>query len=68
MQFVHLDPEEAVRGADVGPTRGRDALGTSDLTDESLDEPPRRFRAAAAAAGLGPDRAWVLAVGETRRW
>jgi len=42
--------------------------GTFDLTDEPPDEPPRRFRAAADAANLGPDRAWVLAVGETRRW
>jgi N-acyl-phosphatidylethanolamine-hydrolysing phospholipase D len=70
MQFVHLDPEEAVRAAlDVGAGRAVAMhWGTFDLTDEPLDEPPRRFRAAAAAAGLGPDRAWVLAVGETRRW
>jgi N-acyl-phosphatidylethanolamine-hydrolysing phospholipase D len=42
--------------------------GTFDLTDEAIDEPPRRFRAAAEAARLGSDRAWVMAVGETRRW
>jgi N-acyl-phosphatidylethanolamine-hydrolysing phospholipase D len=69
MRFVHVDPEEAVRAAvDVG---ARHVVGmhwgTFDLTDEALDEPPRRFRAAAAAAGMG-DRAWTLAVGETRRW
>lgn len=70
MRFVHLDPEEAVRGAlDLGARRAVAMhWGTFDLTDESPDEPPRRFRAAAEAAGLGEDRAWVLAVGETRRW
>src|SRR5437762_3237730 len=70
MRFVHLDPEEAVRAAlDLG-ARHTVAMhwGTFDLTDEPPDEPPRRFRAAAEAAHLGPDRAWVLAVGETRRW
>jgi N-acyl-phosphatidylethanolamine-hydrolysing phospholipase D len=70
MRFVHLDPEEAVRAAvDVGARRAVAMhWGTFDLTDEPLDEPPRRFHAAATAAGLGPDRAWVLAIGETRRW
>jgi N-acyl-phosphatidylethanolamine-hydrolysing phospholipase D len=70
MRFVHLDPHEAVRaGLDLG-ARHVVAMhwGTFDLTDEPLDEPPRRFRAAAAAANLGPEWAWVLAVGETRRW
>ena len=70
MRFVHLDPEEAVRAAlDLG-ARHTVAMhwGTFDLTDEPPDEPPRRFRAAAEAADLGPERVWVLAVGETRRW
>lgn len=70
MRFVHLNAEEAVRAAvDVG-ARLAVAMhwGTFDLTDEPIDEPPRRFRAAAEVAGLGADRAWVLAVGETRRW
>jgi len=70
MRFVHLDPEEAVRAALDLEARHTVAMhwGTFDLTDEPPDEPPRRFRAAAEAANLGPDRAWVLAVGETRRW
>jgi len=70
MRFVHLDPEEAVRAALDLEARYTVAMhwGTFDLTDEPPDEPPRRFRAAAEAANLGPDRAWVLAVGETRRW
>ena len=70
MRFVHLDPEEAVRAAiDTGARRAVGMhWGAFDLTDEPLDEPPRRFRAAAAASGLDVDRAWVLAVGETRCW
>jgi N-acyl-phosphatidylethanolamine-hydrolysing phospholipase D len=70
MHFVHLDPDEAVRAAlDLGAEHAVAMhWGTFDLTDEPPDEPPRRFRAAADAANLGPERAWVLAVGETRRW
>ena len=41
-------------------------LGTFDLTDEPLDEPPARFLATAAREGLKD--AFVLAVGETRRF
>jgi N-acyl-phosphatidylethanolamine-hydrolysing phospholipase D len=68
MRRVHMDPLEAVQAAlDL---RARHALamhfGTFDLADEPLDEPPLRFREEAARAGLGADRAWVLAVGETR--
>jgi N-acyl-phosphatidylethanolamine-hydrolysing phospholipase D len=70
MRFVHLNPEEAMRAAlDARAVRTVGMhWGTFDLTDEPLDEPPRRFRAAARAAGLADDRAWTLAIGETRRW
>jgi N-acyl-phosphatidylethanolamine-hydrolysing phospholipase D len=70
MRFVHLDPEEAVRAAVDLRAQRAVAMhwGTFDLTDEALDEPPRRFRAAADTAGLDAGRAWILAVGETRRW
>ena len=68
MRASHLNPEEAIRAAlDL---RARRALamhyGTFDLSDEPLDEPPRRFRAGAAEQGLGGEAAWVLRVGETR--
>lgn len=68
MRPSHLDPEEAVQAAiDL---RAKRALamhfGTFDLSDEPLDEPPRRFRAAAEATPLGASGAWVLRVGETR--
>ena len=70
MGFVHLNPEQAVRAAiDLGVRRVVAMhWGTFDLTDEPLDEPPHRFRAAAEKAGLRPEQAWVLAVGESRRW
>ena len=70
MRPNHTSPEEAVRAAlDL---RARVALaihwGTFDLADEPPDEPPRLFLAEAARRGLGPDRAWVMKLGETRRW
>jgi N-acyl-phosphatidylethanolamine-hydrolysing phospholipase D len=70
MQWVHLNPEEAVRaGRDLGAQRVLGMhWGTFDLTDEPLAEPPRRFHAAATAAGFTAEQAWTLAVGETRRW
>jgi L-ascorbate metabolism protein UlaG (beta-lactamase superfamily) len=42
--------------------------GTFDLSDEPPDEPPRRFRDAAAAAQYQPEQIYVLAVGETRQF
>jgi N-acyl-phosphatidylethanolamine-hydrolysing phospholipase D len=70
MHFVHTTPEEALRiGQDVG-ARHVVAMhfGTFDLADEPLDEPPQRFRVEAERLGFGPDRAWVLNIGETRDW
>jgi N-acyl-phosphatidylethanolamine-hydrolysing phospholipase D len=41
--------------------------GTFKLTDEPLDEPPARTRAAWAQAGHEPGALWLLRHGETRR-
>ena len=70
MHAVHLNPEEAIQAAlDVRAKRVVGMhFGTFDLTDEPLDEPPRRFHAAADDRGLKPDQAWTLDVGETRAW
>jgi N-acyl-phosphatidylethanolamine-hydrolysing phospholipase D len=70
MHFVHINPEEAVQAAiDLHASHVVGMhFGTFDLTDEPLDEPPRRFHAAAAQLGLAPEQAWTLDVGETRRW
>lgn len=75
MRPVHMNPEDAVqayRDLVSPPAHGAPALvpihwGTFKLTDEPVDEPPVRVRAAWEAAGLSPDRLWVLAHGETRR-
>jgi len=40
--------------------------GTFKLTDEPMDEPPRRTRQAWELAGLPEDRLWLLSAGETR--
>jgi N-acyl-phosphatidylethanolamine-hydrolysing phospholipase D len=70
MQPVHMNPEEAVSAfTDLG---GRDSgvmgaihWGTFKLTDEPMDEPPRRVRDAWTAAGLPEKRLWVPRHGET---
>jgi N-acyl-phosphatidylethanolamine-hydrolysing phospholipase D len=74
MRPVHMNPEEAVEayralarsGNHATPTFVAMHWGTFKLTDEPMDEPPRRLRAAWVAAGLPPDRLWIPAHGETR--
>lgn len=70
MRFVHMNPEEAVQAAiDLNATTAVGMhYGTFDLTDEPLDEPPRRFHAEATRRALEPVRTWTLDVGETRQW
>jgi N-acyl-phosphatidylethanolamine-hydrolysing phospholipase D len=70
MRPAHMNPEEAITS--TGHLRASRSVamhfGTFDLSDEPIDEPPRRFRTASSAAGRGDDKDWVLAIGETRRW
>jgi N-acyl-phosphatidylethanolamine-hydrolysing phospholipase D len=70
MQPVHLNPEEALQaGVDARADRLLGIhYGTFDLTDEPLDEPPRRFHAAALRQGVDATRVWTPAIGETRGW
>lgn len=71
MEPWHLNPEQAVRAAaDLHAQRALAVhFGTFNLSDEPLDEPPRRFRAAASESPALANRgAWILAVGETRRF
>jgi N-acyl-phosphatidylethanolamine-hydrolysing phospholipase D len=76
MRPVHLDAEEAVQVAldlrAAHPSHPGGAVlpihwGTFKLTDEPMDEPPRRAREAWGRAGLDPDQFWLLKHGETRR-
>lgn len=74
MRAHHVTPEEAVQiGKDIeAHTLVAMHWGTVTLTEEHPFEPPARFRLAAEEAGFGPERAWVMQIGETRalanRW
>jgi N-acyl-phosphatidylethanolamine-hydrolysing phospholipase D len=76
MHVLHADPEEAVQAyldlisPAVGPPPLMLAIhwGTFRLTDEPMDEPPRRAAAAWRERGLDQSRLWVAAFGETRCW
>jgi len=70
MHFVHMNPEEAIQAAlDLGTSTAVGMhYGTFDLTEEALDEPPRRFHAEATRRALEPVDAWTLDIGETRPW
>ncbi len=75
MRPVHMDPDEAVaallaltaQDARQGTIMVAMHWGTFLLADEHPEEPPRRARAAWAAAGRPSESLWVLAPGETRR-
>jgi N-acyl-phosphatidylethanolamine-hydrolysing phospholipase D len=75
MHSVHVDPEEAVQIYEdlVAPHAGEPLplmlgihWGTFRLTDEPVDEPPRRTAARWGAVGLEADRLWIASFGETR--
>jgi N-acyl-phosphatidylethanolamine-hydrolysing phospholipase D len=70
MRPFHMNPEEALQAAhDVHAAHVIGVhYGTFDLTDEPLDEPPRRFHAAAPIHGIAAADAWTPPVGETRQW
>lgn len=70
MKSVHTTPEEAVQAFE--DLRSRVLLGihwgTFDLAEEPLHEPPQRMLAESQRRGISPERAWILKIGETRRW
>jgi len=69
MQRQHVDPDEAVRiHRDLGAKASLGIhWGTFELTDESLDEPPRRLAQARQAQGVPDSAFFTLAIGQTRR-
>ena len=76
MRIVHVDPDEAVQIYQdlVAPHPDRPLpvmlgihWGTFRLTDEPMDEPPRRTTARWRAVGLDERRLWIARFGETRR-
>jgi L-ascorbate metabolism protein UlaG (beta-lactamase superfamily) len=68
MRDAHLDPDEAVRGHVELGSRQSVAMhfGTFRLTNEGIDEPPRRLREALRREGIDEGRFVVPDVGETR--
>ncbi len=67
MRDQHLNPAEAVLAhRDLGAKRSLGVhWGTFELTDESLDEPPRALAAALKEQGIGADIFTVVAIGQT---
>jgi N-acyl-phosphatidylethanolamine-hydrolysing phospholipase D len=69
MQQQHVNAEEAVRiHLDLGAKASLGIhWGTFELTDESLDEPPRALAQARHALKVADNTFFTLAVGQTRR-
>ena len=75
MERVHVNPEESVRiyqdvsaahPAAESPLMLGIHWGTFRLTDEPMDEPPRRTVELWRERGLDQDRLWIARFGETR--
>lgn len=66
----HVAPDEALRiHQDLGARQSFGIhWGTFELSDESLDRPPKDFMTARAAAGIAPEAFYLLRHGETRRF
>jgi len=69
MTEQHVDPQEAVQiHLDLGAKRSLGVhWGTFELTDESLDDPPRALAEARRLKSVEAADFFLLAVGETRR-
>jgi N-acyl-phosphatidylethanolamine-hydrolysing phospholipase D len=69
MSGMHVNPEEAVRAQQDLHSRYAVGMhwGTFRLTDEVLDEPPRKLAEAMAQAGVAPERFFVMRHGEMRK-
>jgi N-acyl-phosphatidylethanolamine-hydrolysing phospholipase D len=75
MRPVHMNPEDAVAAyreiaaahdASAMPLMAGMHWGTFKLTDEPIDEPPRRTRQLWELAKLPADKLWMPDFGETR--
>lgn len=68
MSIMHIDPEEAVKIHREIHARHSVGMhwGTFILTDEPLDEPPKKLDDARRAAGVSAEEFFVMQHGETR--
>ncbi|MFA6467791.1 MAG: MBL fold metallo-hydrolase [Bacteroidota bacterium] len=70
MKPVHMGPDDAVQT--FLDLRGKKMLaihwGAYVMTDEPMDEPPKRLAHAVAQKQFSKDDIWVLKIGETKEW
>lgn len=68
MKPQHMNPEDAADAYAALGARHLVAMhwGTFKLTDEAMDEPPRRMLECWRSRGHEPSRLWILDIGETR--
>lgn len=74
MGAVHMNPEDCIKAvAQMRPAQNGQRMivtaghwGTFKLTDEPMDEPPRRMKQDWLAAGNSVEDLWILKHGETR--
>jgi L-ascorbate metabolism protein UlaG (beta-lactamase superfamily) len=68
MKAQHMSPDDAGEAFELLQARTFCAMhwGTFKLTDEPLDDPPKRIRAYFDERKLAPERLWVMDIGETR--
>jgi len=69
MSAQHVNVEEALQiHDDLGAKRSLGVhWGTFELTDESLDEPPKKLAELRQARGMPEDAFFAMAIGETRK-
>jgi N-acyl-phosphatidylethanolamine-hydrolysing phospholipase D len=75
MGSVHMNPEDCVEAArQLSGGRAGDRIivaashwGTFKLTEEPMNEPPMRMKAAWQTAGYDPGKLWIMRHGETRK-
>jgi L-ascorbate metabolism protein UlaG (beta-lactamase superfamily) len=70
MKSISLTPENALKASALLRSKKMLAIhwGTFKLTDEPIEEPPRRLREAAGRQELPLENYWIFMIGETREW
>ncbi|MBW7889042.1 MAG: MBL fold metallo-hydrolase [Bacteroidetes bacterium] len=70
MKPVHMNPADAVQANE--DLEGKKMLsihwGTFLMTDEPMDEPPKKLAEAVTQKNLSPENYWAFKLGEVREW